>query len=100
MAEPSIIKAEDLLLDERFQAWAQGEQGQPGFNWVESIRLRSEEQEMEVLEAYTLFNNLLRPEVIPDQQKAQRIKLMMRLDRDHETPATRLQPGLPPWPAD
>jgi len=86
MAEPSIIKAEELLLDERFQAWAQGEQGQPGFAWVEGIRMRSEEQELEVLEAYTLFQQLVRPEMMPDQQSVQRTKLLMRLDRDQELP--------------
>ena len=85
MAKASIIKAEELLLDERFLAWARGEQDQPGFNWVESIRMLSEDQELEVLEAYSLFQQLVRSESIPDQQAEQRAKLMLRLEREFGT---------------
>jgi hypothetical protein len=84
MSASTIIKAEALLLDERFLDWARGQQNQPGFQWVEEVRSRSESQEMEVLEAFTLYQRLVRPEGVPAQAADLRARLLMRLDRQND----------------
>lgn len=84
MSTSSFISADDLLLDERFLAWARGELDNPGFQWVEDLRQASDQQEMEVFEAYTLYQRLVLPESLPDNEQEQRLLLMRRVER--ETP--------------
>lgn len=83
-------------MDERFLDWARGQENQPVFQWLEELRLSSETQEMEVLEAYALYQRLVRPEGLPAQAAELRAHLLMGLDRQNgpsRTPKRSLRPA-------
>lgn len=79
----TFLTAEELMLDERFLAWARGDSDHPGYLWVETLRQQSDEQELEVWEALLLFRSLVKPEFdLTDQQAQQQTGLLARLERE------------------
>lgn len=75
------MTAEQLLLDERFLAWAEGVDDPSVARWIESLRFSSPEQEEELLDALTTYQSICREEVIVSGGKEQLERLMDRLDR-------------------
>jgi ferric-dicitrate binding protein FerR (iron transport regulator) len=76
------MHAEQLLLDERFLAWATGADDPAAANWIESLRLTSPEQEEQVFEALMTHSALHREEMPVVGMTEQLDRLMDRLDRE------------------
>lgn len=74
--------ADQLLLDERFLAWAAGKDDTAATEWIESLRRVSEGQEEEVLDALSIYSALHREEIEISGVWEQRDRLLERLERE------------------
>jgi ferric-dicitrate binding protein FerR (iron transport regulator) len=83
MPQPDrFIDAEQLLLDERFLAWAEGLEDASATDWIESLRQTSPEQEEELLEALLTFQAIRRDESPVAGAPEQLERLLDRLERE------------------
>jgi ferric-dicitrate binding protein FerR (iron transport regulator) len=83
MPQPDrFVNAEQILLDERFLAWAEGLEDASATDWIESLRLSSPEQEEELLEALLTFQAIRRDESPVVGAPEQLERLLDRLERE------------------
>lgn len=83
------ILAEQLLLDERFIAWAEGVGDLESMAWIETLRNRSDEQQEQVLEAWMIYRSIRWEEAEVSGSIEQRDRLMARLNRESVPKALR-----------
>ncbi|MFM7672596.1 MAG: FecR family protein [Bacteroidota bacterium] len=76
-----FVTADQLLLDERFMAWAGGADDSSCAHWVEKLRLSASEQEDEILEALLIYRAICRVEVPVSGATEQLDRLMERMER-------------------
>ena len=77
-----FIPAEQILLDERFLAWAQGEGDGSAAAWIELLRRTSSEQEEELAAALLTFRAIRREESSVVGASEQRARLLDRLEKE------------------
>ena len=83
MPQPDrFIDAEQILLDERFLAWAEGLEDASATDWIESLRQTSPEQEEELLEALLTFQAIRLDESPVAGAPEQLERLLDRLERE------------------